>query len=734
MYLQTKLLEEEEKEKREEEERRERKRTKEREKKLRRKERLKGKDKNKERNCSESIDVPSSPESPKEEELSAPVDSERNNAITCMNTGNANDEANLSQCDYLNIQDDDFSSESSTLRAQDCTYGDYDGDDIANAHDRNDTFTAEQPKFYNQRLRYRKDFQPDMSSKWSERSEPRHYGDNFGTSSRGINVLNRQSKINVPKTSGRNIGHKCNEKPYSSNYRMCEKYDFRSCSCSLNNRMTRSSWEMKAAGKSESNVDTSRQVFRGSKYNQVDLMHESSGRPKSRVFSGNYFQSKKVWEPTESLNNYARSNSDSDVTLRSTGKVFEFDSVRLPVDEVDDSGEIDNDGSDLKRSGMTEGCQNDLDAEAEGSCSSIETRRSTIHNSSDHSQGSISSSDNCSSCLSEGDNNTTSSNHENTESSNSDSEDASQIYEVRGSSVRDDNDLSGHYEPEIKNTHNANGDGLSNKSQSVPSLDVAESESLGNLVLETVQNFENGSVQNFENGFSSTNVCSQPGNMLPPMANRNIQFPVFQTPPAMSYYHQNPASWPPVAPTNGLMPILHPNQYMYAGPLGYNLNEDPRYCLQYGSLQQSTPQFNHAAIPVYHPVARAKGINGEELTQTSKPSSMQDHLHESIAERFVPYTANSRNAVLSREDRHGHGNSAKSQDSNNDFSLFHFGGPVAFSNRCKGAAASSGNVGDFNSKSFPDQVDKEHGCSKKENAFIEEYNLFAASNTWFTIF
>jgi hypothetical protein len=53
-----------------------------------------------------------------------------------------------------------------------------------------------------------------MSSKWSDRhhnavvyenggmvgrSEPRHYGDNFGTTSRGISGgLNRQSKINVP--------------------------------------------------------------------------------------------------------------------------------------------------------------------------------------------------------------------------------------------------------------------------------------------------------------------------------------------------------------------------------------------------------------------------------------------------------------------------------------------------------------------------------------------------------
>ncbi|KAJ1432854.1 hypothetical protein SESBI_06394 [Sesbania bispinosa] len=397
---QMKLLEEEEKEKREEEERKERKRTKEREKKLRRKERLKGKEKNKERKCSESIDVPGSPEVSKEE----------------SNSVIATDEANLLQGDYPNIQDEDFSSDCSPLRTQDCPYDDYDGD-ITNSHDRNGTSKVEQSKFYRQRLRYRKDFQLDMSSKWSERrnnavvsengvmvgrSEPRHHGDNFGTSMRGINGLNRQSKINVPKSSGRNVGHKCNEKFYSSNCRMSDRYDFHSCSCSLNNKMTRLSREMKPASKSESAVDTSKQFYRGSKYNQVDSMHE---RSKSKVISGNYpsrdlLQAKKVWEPMESYNKHARSNSDPDVTLRSTGQEFQFDLVRSPVDEVGDSGEIGDEDSDLKRSGIAEGCQNDLDAEAEGSCSSTEIaseepvicvmRGSTLNNSSDPSQGSTS--------------------------------------------------------------------------------------------------------------------------------------------------------------------------------------------------------------------------------------------------------------------------------------------------------------------------------------------------------
>jgi hypothetical protein len=154
--------------------------------------------------------------------------------------------------------------------------------------------------------------------------------------------------------------------------------------------------------------------------------------------------------------------------------------------------------------------------------------------------------------------------------------------------------------------------------------------------------------------------------------------------------------------------------------------------LQYGSLQQPTPQFNPAAIPVYHPVARTNGLNGEELSQISKPASMQERFNESMAERVVPVAANSRKGLNGEDQR---GNSAKSQDSNSGFSLFHFGGPVAFSNERKTATASSENVGDFNSKSSPDQVEKDHGCNKKETAFMEEYNLFAASNTLrFTIF
>ena len=173
--------------------------------------------------------------------------------------------------------------------------------------------------------------------------------------SRGINGLNRQSRINVAKSNGRNISHKCSERLYSSNSWINDRYNFHSCSCSLNNRTNRVSWETKPASKSESTVDTSKQFYGGSKYNHVDFMHESNGRTKGRVIPGNYSsrdlpQPKKVWEPMKSHKKYARSNSDSDVTLGSTSQGFQFDTVRSSVDEFGSSGEIDDEDSNLKRS------------------------------------------------------------------------------------------------------------------------------------------------------------------------------------------------------------------------------------------------------------------------------------------------------------------------------------------------------------------------------------------------
>ncbi|XP_061346397.1 uncharacterized protein LOC133292040 isoform X2 [Gastrolobium bilobum] len=763
---QIKLLEEEEKEKREEEERKERRRTKEREKKLRRKERLKGKEKDREKRCSESNDVLGSPEI-SSEELSVVADMEQNNPISCRNSVIETDEANLLRDDSPNIQDEEFSGECNTLRTQDHSYD----EENSNTKDETGQSTVEQSVHSHRRLKCRKEFQQGMPMKWSDkrrhavvsengvmdgRSEPRHYGESCVASSRVINGLNRLSRINVPtKPNARNVGPKYNEKFYSTTKnRMSDRCDTHSCSCSLNNEykirveqrspMTRVSRETKPACQSESSGDASKQFYHGNKYNQVDYIHESNGRSKSKIISGNYpgrelFQSKKVWEPMESQKKYRCINSDSNVILMST-KVqgVQSDLIKSSIREAVRSGENNYEDCNSKRlSGMDEGCQNDFHVEAEGCCSSMEiaseesgicpTRGSALNNSSDPTQSSTVSSDNYSSCPSEGDNNSTSSNRENAESSTtSDSEDVSQQSEVRDSSACIENGLSECHEVGVENNQNAIGEGLARSSSSLggPSLDGTRNDALGNLV---------EIVQNFDNGFSTINVCSQPQSMLPLMSNQNKQFRVFQPPSTMGYFHQNPVSWP-AGPANGLMPFPQPNQYMYAGPLGYGLNEDPRFCLQYGALQQPAPLFN-SAFPVYQPVSRTNVLNAEQRTRVSKPTSLPEHLNGSIAENAVPAGANSKIPALNGEVRHD--NFAKSQENNSDFSLFHFGGPVALSTGCKSTLASSngGAVGDFRSESSADHVEKVHTCNKKDATTVEEYNLFAASSSLrFSIF
>ncbi|KAL2320877.1 hypothetical protein Fmac_029846 [Flemingia macrophylla] len=757
---QMKLLEEEEKEKREEEERKERRRTKEREKKLRRKERLKGKEKK----CSELNDALGSPEISKEK-LSAVADMEHNSPISCSNLVIETDETNLLREDSPNIQDEEFSSESSTLKPQDLSYDDCE-EEFSNGKDEIGQPTIEQSMPSHRRLRCRKELHLDMPMKWSDRrryavvsennaavgkSELRHYGDSFVTSSRAMSGFNRQSRINVlTKSNGRNVGPpKYHEKFYSSKNRTNDRCDIHSCSCSLNNEyktrieqhspMTRVSRETKPTSQFESAGDTSKQFYRGSKTNQVDYMHESNGRPKSKIILGNYtsrdlFQTKKVWEPTESQKKYARSNSESDAILRST-KVqgAQSDLIKSSIGEAVDSGENDDEECNSKRfSGVDGRCQNDFHVEAEGSSSSREitleepglcsTGGYALNNSSDPTQSSIFSSDNCSSCLSEGDNNTTSSAHENTESSTtSDSEDVTRQSEVRKNLGCVENVLSDCREVAIENNQNADGESLARRSSSLIglSLDRTRKDALGNHVVEIAPHFENC--------FSTANVCSQPQSMLPLVSNQKIQFPVFQAPSTMGYLHQNPVSWP-AAPTNGLMAFPHSN-YLYAGPLGYGLNEDPRLCLQYGALQQPTPLCN-PAVPVYQPVARTNVLNAEGRSQVSQPASLLEHPNGSFAGRAVSAGGISTRPVWCDK-------SAKSLENNNDFSLFHFGGPVDLSRGCKSALASlNGDTAvDFSTKSSADHVEKVHNCNKKETPVMEEYNLFAAGNNLrFSIF
>lgn len=769
-FLQMKLLEEEEREKREEEERKERRRMKEREKKLRRKERLKGKEKDKEKKSSALGQAAISADASKEEESIPTVDEEPENAMSCRDSVSEAGDVILSRPGSPDIEDDQYSNGYTTSRMENYCYDSADGE-VTTIKDGNGSFQTEQSKF--SRRKCRRDVQLDSTLKWSDRrrvpvalesgsvairSESRYHGDNFDTQSRVVNGFNRQLWVNSSKSSTRNCSAKYNEKSYHSNNRMNDRYDFHACSCNQQNEYrakveshgpaTRVSREPKSACKSESSLDMSKQFHRGNKYYQVDGLRDGSGRPKGKIITGSNAScrdspySRKVWEPMESQKKYSRSNSDSDVTMRSTtlkgdGAVCDIDPNKSSGETCSfansgDSFEIDNEDDHMRKSRESsnltdDACRNRLHLEAKDAYYSTEaglchTRNSTLNGVSDAIMSNTSNSDNCSSCLSEGDSNTVFSNQGNMESSStSDSEDASQQSEGRETPVCSQNGFTKCHEVEIENKQNTGqGEALLNRSFVGPPPDSTETNFKGNQLKKIAENPDKG--------ISTVNVMPPQG-IFPPLHNQNVQFPVFQPPSNMGYYHhQNPVSWA-AAPANGLLPFPHPNQYLYAGTLGYGLNGNSRYCMPYGSLQHvATPIFNPGPVPVYQPVTKAQGLNLENRTHMSKTDAVQETCNSASKERVGP----GRSGLNDAQTKEGgdNDNSGKLRMSNNGFSLFHFGGPVALSTGCKKinpVPSKDEIVGNLSSQFSADHVENDRACNKKETV-IEEYNLFAASN------
>ncbi|KAK8562058.1 hypothetical protein V6N13_148809 [Hibiscus sabdariffa] len=750
---QMELLEEEEREKREEEERKERKRIKEREKKLRRKERLKGKEREKEKKCAESI-TPVSRDIAKEDS-SLTFEVEENIAITCRDSVSDTGDIIVSRPGSPDAQGDWFLDENSTSSLQNHSFDSPDGVGTK-VKDGNDSFIMEQSKFSHLRLIVHKDDQPDPSMKWSDRrrysgvsesapvdrSEPRHQSEDFEASSRNFSGLNRQSRISNAKSNGRNGGVKYTEKFRCSNG-WSDRYDFYSCSCGQNNEYrakiephvsaTRVGREPKSVSKTESKLAMSKQVYSGNKYNQQIHMREDCGKMKHKTLSGNNptsrdsLHSKKVWEPTESHKIYPRSNSDSNVTLRSftyKGDGPDDNFVNSPgnacsLEASVALGEIDHEDSNLAT-------DNDCYVDTQDQCSSpnagyeevgiFPDRNSTLNGIPHSMICSTSNSDNCSSWLSEGDSNTSSSHHGNLDSSStSDSEDACQQSDRRDSSMCIQNGFS---EFQVKRM---------DKKQEVNRRVALESQTLfghppdgtgnkapGNPPTKTAGSSDNGKPTAF--------MGSQHQGMFTSVHSQHIQFPVYQAPSTMSYYHQNPVSWP-ATPSNGLLPFPPPSPYLYTGPLGYGLNGNSHLCMPYGTLQHlAAPPFNPGQVPVYQPIFEANGLYAEERTQVSKSGTAHESFTDFNAERVVP-------GRLHATERAASDVFAKSHADDSSFSLFHFGGPVALSTGCKSNPVPPKDeiVEELSSQFSADHVENGHGCNKKEST-VEQYNLFAASN------
>jgi hypothetical protein len=408
-------------------------------------------------------------------------------------------------------------------------------------------------------------------------------------------------------------------------------------------------------------------------------------------------------------------------------KLFKSSGETCSSEVTGNSIEIDHDENNMNESRdcsleTVEDCQGGYHEEVNG-CYSTETGYEEIiscpeknfasSETSDPSIGSTLSSDNCSSCLSEGDSNTVSSNNGHLESSStSDSEDACQQSEGRETSTCSGNAFSNCNEVGLDKRPSTNGAEVFGSRE--PFVLQPDGQRMNILV-----NPPTTTVQDPENGIPAASMGLQHQVVFPPLHNHNLQFPMFQAPSTMGYYHQTPVSWP-AAPANGLMPFPHPNHYLYAGPLGYDLNGNSRICMQYGSVPHlATPVFNSGPVPVYQ---QGEYLNSEVRTETRM---MQENFTEANKERMVPARSHSNEAPPSGEGGKVD-NSAKLHNSNTGFSLFHFGGPVALSTGCKSDPVPSkdGIAGDLSSKVSADENDP--ACNKE--TAMEEYNLFAASN------
>ncbi|XP_043691079.1 uncharacterized protein LOC122641841 [Telopea speciosissima] len=777
---QIKLLEEEEKEKREEEERKERRRTKEREKKLRRKERLKGKERDREKKCDESKQTPLRPDICTEEQSPGGKEELSNTINSGDSIGDAGDSSKAES--LQDIQDEQFSNGSVALTMQNhkedsvwhmCNT--LDGEVCV--RDSNGLFTIEQSKSSRRKLRLRKEFQSDPASKWCDKrrtpitsvnapfldeSGPRLHFAYAENPSRGSNG-NRQTRKNPVKSDNRNCVLKSGEKYQCSNNRMRDRYDFHSCACNQNNgyrskdgphvSVIRSCREVKTVIKSDSASDISRPFYRSTKYNNGCFIPDNCGILKSKVMSGNvtssrdFLHTKKVWEPLESRKKYPHSNSDSDVTLGATYKVDENEEGRCngvgtlpqqsdnslgsPSELISSEQSVNSGKSDgLKYQSPKDDTGNESQNASQGVEKGCQNGFDLGDKSPYYSKDAASSSDNCSSCLSEGDSSSASSSTQNVESlSTSDSEDASQQSEGRDSSTCGQNGFLKCQDMVVENKQNANGR-ESISSVTIPGFPVSTCTVRGSFPEDPPVKH----AYNPNSGRITTDIGSQQHCMLPPIHNQSLHFPVFPAPSTMGYYHQHPASWSS-APANGFLPFSQPNRYLFTSPLGYGLsaNRPSHFCMQYSPLQPlTTPVPNVGQIPVYKPVNSGNGFTSKDQKGVTKLADTV--VRECPLERTAPNGRAPPEAPSLGEDGHCE-HAAKLPNDSTNFSLFHFGGPIAVATGHDSDPVSlkEGTLGDFppNSPADPAQFDS---CTKKERT-VEEYSLFAASNgTRFSFF
>ncbi|XP_077236280.1 uncharacterized protein LOC143877870 isoform X2 [Tasmannia lanceolata] len=726
---QIKLLEEEEREKRDEEERKERRRMKEREKKLRRKERLKGKEREREKKCIESNQVPDASQvSANESSLSAHEEPHNtsNSGDSISEMGDIMLSIPLSS-NFFNEQTSNgcINSEKQDLK-NDSLHHSCNIDGELSVRDGNGSFMIEESKSSRRKLRFKKESLLEPSYRRFDRS-------NNATSFRCITGLHRQPRNNATKSNARNCGPNFDEKFHCSNNRIRERYDFHSGYRSRDGQhvsLIRSGRDLKTSNKLESAVNMSRSFYRSSKFSHGSYTPDNCVIPKGKFVTVNnppsrdVFHGKKVWEPMESRKKCPRSNSDPDITLRSSA--FKIDACEEGICDGN-LGKADTlNNYEVHEHGM-EKSNNRSPSDEVGLSHVISTFPG---DKSSDPLISTSSSDNCSSCLSEGDSSTGSKGAQNAESlSTSDSEDASQQSEGRDIATCGENSFHSCLDVDVVDRkYEKNGQ----ESFTRATAGFPPSSCMG----VNLPNEQPGkSAHNSDIGKNALDMGSQQNHSLP-IHNQSIHLPVFPTPSTMGYYHQS-ASWE-ATPTNGLVSFAQPNPYLFTSPLGYGLpaNQSSHLCMQYGAMQPlTTPVLNVARVPSYQMANKANVLNPKDQTMSSKSGGGQEAtrvpvrgVSEHSLERSPP-----NQQLAQKEGSPGQdgniGAPAKYHNDSPNFSLFHFGGPVAVAAgyNLNPASLKDEVIGDFSSKPPLAPVRIDLACSKKETT-VEEYSLFAASS------
>ncbi|ONK65349.1 uncharacterized protein A4U43_C07F36200 [Asparagus officinalis] len=708
---QIKLLEEEEREKREEEERRERRKAKEREKKLRRKERLKGKERQRERKQNESnpphLASPASTNdsSTSTQDDSSPATLDSGDSVSDPGevvtphrpiSPDVEDEQSPNGCiDTKNLKSD-------SLQHQ-CHI-----DEETGVQDSNSSFIIEQSKSSRRKMRLKKDSLSGPAPKWYDDSGHHDGSDTILTdSSRLNNGGHRPMRERVVKTNTRSCNPKFGEKYHSSSNRQRERYDSQSCSCNQNSdyrqkdgfqiSTMRPVREIKTTYRTEAMLDMPRPMYRGSKYGHGCFTPDSCAPPRGKLSSSSpsrdIIHTRQVWEPMDSRRKGTRSNPGSDVTSRAAVVANQCEEIQL--------GKADTEHSSPKADTLSSGYEDCEDSKNSSSTGFVTVMKSecyskdgavssfSMNNSCVDPTMSSSSSDNCSSCLSEGDISTSSSGKNTESSSTSDSEDASPQSEGR-----DDDSL---------NKCWINGGSSFTRTS-------AESE-----VADYVTNFPRDeprtSAPVSDNGVFRFNTPPPQQQHSLPMHNQNNHMPVFSS-PSTGYHNQSAFSWQ--ASPNGLMPFPQPNHFVYpANPLGYSLPapHSSEFGMQYNPLQSiTTPLFTARHHSLYQNSNRFYVTNPKEqfrnLTAEEPVSTERQFRDRRMPSKLPP---NGQNGIK--------GNASRPRGSSSSFSLFHFGGPTV--------GATEESTGRTALKSVSSHADI--SCSKVDTE-IEEYSLFSTGN------